>query len=303
MYDFSGHPGRDATSRKLHDSWFYVPYHLVSYYVRLCPGCSQKRPVPKPLAGTWIKAEGPMERIQVDILDMSAMLDGQHRWIIHARDHFTKFNWARPLTEKTCLVVTTFLKSVFFTFGPPKVLQCENRQEFQGTEVKTMLEEFFPNTKITYYTNRDRRSVDLMEGAKGNLESRICGYVQEFGHCWSSALDMLVHEVNTTYSRVIKCTPHEMMFSRKVNSIPPTDEDLKPIQFSEQGEGMGKPVTSTSESKEEEEEIDDELGNEEEEEETFEGDYPMSDHEDPDELEEVEMKPSISPTVEIFNYF
>ncbi|CAG8684847.1 17182_t:CDS:2, partial [Funneliformis caledonium] len=36
----------------------------------------------------------------IDLIDLSYDADGDYKYICHARDHFTRFSWAKPLTSK-----------------------------------------------------------------------------------------------------------------------------------------------------------------------------------------------------------
>jgi hypothetical protein len=49
---------------------------------------------------------------------------------MHARDNFSKFSWAYPLTQKTAENVANKLMLTFSQFGPPRILQLDNGREF-----------------------------------------------------------------------------------------------------------------------------------------------------------------------------
>jgi len=48
---------------------------------------------------------------------MRTRLDGEYKWIAHAKDHFTRFSWACPLTMKEAKHVAGFLFNIFVQFG------------------------------------------------------------------------------------------------------------------------------------------------------------------------------------------
>jgi len=73
------------------------------------------------------------------------------KWIVHAKDHFSKFTWAAALERKGCHEVTEFVKNIFYDFRPPKILQCDNNGgEFTGKELSEMLKTRFPVVKIIH---------------------------------------------------------------------------------------------------------------------------------------------------------
>ena len=57
---------------------------------------------------------------------MRIMPDGEYQWILHTKDHFTKFSWAYPLKTKDVQPVAEKLLQQFYTFGPPRILQSDN---------------------------------------------------------------------------------------------------------------------------------------------------------------------------------
>ena len=61
---------------------------------------------------------------------MTSHPDGEFKWILHARDHFTKFSWTYALTSKKASWVAEKLTKLFCTFGPAKILQSDNGKEF-----------------------------------------------------------------------------------------------------------------------------------------------------------------------------
>ncbi len=56
--------------------------------------------------------------------------DGKFKWILHVKDHFSKFLWAYPLESKEVEPMAEKLLNQFYTFGPPCILQSDNGKEF-----------------------------------------------------------------------------------------------------------------------------------------------------------------------------
>ena len=73
---------------------------------------------------------GFLTRLQVDLIDMRSMIYNEFTFIMHCKDHFTKFSWLFPLKSKEAIGVAINLKQLFYTFGPPKILQSDNGKEF-----------------------------------------------------------------------------------------------------------------------------------------------------------------------------
>ena len=69
------------------------------------------------------------------------------KYICHARDHFTRFSWAKSLTSKRAVEVAAFLFDLFFSIGsPPSILQSNNGKEFCAAIIKDYQRETSPST-------------------------------------------------------------------------------------------------------------------------------------------------------------
>ena len=71
---------------------------------------------------------------------MRARPDGEYRWIAHARDHFTRFSWTRPLKSKEVKYVASFLLELFMTFGAPRILHSDDGKEFVAQIIKDLID-------------------------------------------------------------------------------------------------------------------------------------------------------------------
>lgn len=96
----------------------------------MCDTCQTRRSIPKATSGKPIISLGFLTRIQVDLIDMRSMEYNGSKFIMNVKDHFTKFNWLFSLPTKEASQVATNLKNIFYTFGPPKILQTDNGKEF-----------------------------------------------------------------------------------------------------------------------------------------------------------------------------
>jgi hypothetical protein len=96
----------------------------------MCDSCQIRRSFPKPISGKPIVSVGFLTRMQVDLIDMRSTEYQGFKFIMHVKDHFTKFSWLFPLASKEAVHVAKNLKSIFCTFGPPTILQSDNGKEF-----------------------------------------------------------------------------------------------------------------------------------------------------------------------------
>jgi len=94
---------------------------------------------------------------------MARAQDNGYRYIVHMRDHFTKFSWATAIKQKTAENVSNFIYDIFLMFGPPTILQCDNGREFTGIMKK--LGDLWPNLKIIH--GRPRHPQDRLDNCSG----------------------------------------------------------------------------------------------------------------------------------------
>ena len=73
------------------------------------------------------------ERVQIDLINMRHEPSGCYKWILHAKDYFSKFSVLFPLVSKQCEPITECLTIYIMFFGLPKIIQCDNNTEFKGT--------------------------------------------------------------------------------------------------------------------------------------------------------------------------
>ena len=117
-----GHTGRDKTFDKVKKNYAWVNRNMVLFFPQTCPVCNTRKPVKQPKAGKPIISLSFLTRVQVDLIDMSSRPDEDYKWSLHARDHFTKYSWAYPLTSKRADEVAEKLTDIFCQFGPAKIL-------------------------------------------------------------------------------------------------------------------------------------------------------------------------------------
>jgi len=58
--------------------------------------------------------------------------DDIYEWVLHIKDHFSKYSFLRSLTTKDARQVARELEYWIQLMGPPRILQCDNGREFKG---------------------------------------------------------------------------------------------------------------------------------------------------------------------------
>ena len=155
-----------------------------------------------------------MTRAQVDLIDRTSRPDEDYKWILHARDHFTKYSWAYPLTSKRAEEVAEKLTEIFCNFGPAKILQSDNGREFVA-KVINEIANLWPELVIIHGRPRHPQSQGCIERGNGDLHVKLGKWVEENGEQWSKGLKFVVHAINTSTAKATGKTPYELVFGQR----------------------------------------------------------------------------------------
>jgi hypothetical protein len=58
--------------------------------------------------------------------------NGRYAWILHIKDHYSKYTQLYALMGKDSKGIIECLAMFIMAFYPPEILQCDNRKEFKS---------------------------------------------------------------------------------------------------------------------------------------------------------------------------
>jgi len=155
------------------------------------------------------------DRGQVDLVDFQSLPDGEYRFIMHYKEHLTKFSFCQPLTCKKAVEVAKELLSVFLTYGAPRVLQSDNGREFTAGLIKA-LASLWPDLVLVNGRPRYPQSQGSVERGNATLKDSLIAWMKDNNtSAWSTGLQFVQWGMNTSYNEAIKMTPYEAVFSQK----------------------------------------------------------------------------------------
>lgn len=197
------------------EHYYWIPSKIIDSFLPTCVSCQVRKPVKAHIIPNAIVSIGFLTRLQIDLIDMRTRPDGDLKWILHCRDHFTKYSWAFALKSKEAQEVAKNLVNLFYQFGPPKILQSDNGKEFTAQVIKD-LKILWTGLMILNGRPRHPQSQGLVE--RGN--ATLCDILGKFMHDrdtneWSSCLAPVVYSMNTSLARGINHTPFELVFGQK----------------------------------------------------------------------------------------
>jgi len=148
----------------------------------------------------------------MDLIDLNQYPDNGFKYILHVRDHFSRFSWGKPLTSKEPVVIAGILFEIFCQFGPPIILQSDNGKEFTAHVIEKLVE-LWPSIKLVNGRPRHPQSQGLVERGNSILEKKIGAWMEENNsRNWTLCLNYAIFVMNTTVCRAINKTPYEVVF-------------------------------------------------------------------------------------------
>ena len=127
--------------------------------------------------------------------------DGQ-RWILHVVDHWSKFHFAIPISNKTAKNVAQALqKQVFPVVGLPSILHSDNGREFVNKLIEEVVSTWPGQVQLVSGRPRHPQSQGLIEQAHYTLERMISAKVVESGSKfppWTDWLPYIVCKLTCT---------------------------------------------------------------------------------------------------------
>ena len=152
-------------------------------------------------------SDGIDQTWQVDLIDLNKLskFNRKYKFILTCIDIFSKFAWARPLTDKKGSTVAVALKSIFDVGRLPSQLQSDKGKEFLNREVQKLLKD----KNIHFFTtqNPDTKCA-IVERWNRTLKNRIFRYFTKANDfSYHNILQDIVGGYNRSYHRTIKRTP------------------------------------------------------------------------------------------------
>ncbi len=156
-----------------------------------------------------------LERIQTDLIDFSNKPDHGYKYVLHIKDHFSKYTALYSCRDKTATGVRDQFAHWLGHFGVPKVVQSDNGGEFKGVLEELLYEQ---GIEIVHGRPKHPQSQGLVE--QGNL---VAKRKLEFWQArtkissWVRALPFIALAMNKQCHSALpnRMSPYEAFFGRK----------------------------------------------------------------------------------------
>jgi hypothetical protein len=155
--------------------------------------------------------------VQIDLIDIRHEPSGQFKWILHIKDHFSKYTQlfllkskhAKPIAEAFAIFITAFL--------PPKIMQANNGKEFKGV-LLILLQKY--GIRVINGALWSPQTQGLVEQANGVVEAKLQAWKMDNGSTeWADGLLEVTLAMNTQKHSTIRCAPTELLFREHTSHI------------------------------------------------------------------------------------
>lgn len=208
------HQGTNKTWYEVSRRYHGIPKSAVDWVLQRCMLCHLHCAGPRPAPWQPIVSHHVMERVQMDLIDMREQPDGKYRWILHIKDHYSRFCMLYPLRRRRGAVVVRHLMEWIAVLGPPQILQTDNGIEFVNDTIQHVAMEH--GILIRHGQTGRPRSQGLVERANGHVRRMIAKWCRRRGHrSWSKALASIALACNMSMHATIRKSPFEVVFGRR----------------------------------------------------------------------------------------
>lgn len=207
-----GHAGYKKTYKAIQNGYYGIVRDDVSWLLMRCRTCmvnrvNRSRGVLEPIVSNFT-----LERVQIDLVDMRHEPDGQYKWLLHIRDHFSKYTSLYALKSKECVEVAVNIAQWIGCFGPPKILQCDNGKEFKGVLLVLLKHH---GIKVINGRPRNPQTQGLVEQANGTFKNKLRAWkLDNKSTAWAQSLPEIALAMNLQTHSATGKTPYEVMFNR-----------------------------------------------------------------------------------------
>ena len=143
---------------------------------------------------------------------------GTNKYILLCIDRFSKFPSAKITSSTSTKTVIEFLQDYIFLYGIPYSIRVHHATCFTSQDFKLFCDS--NNIKIIFCTVGDHRSNGLVEKLVHTVKIKLLAISKEHQKCTlQNAISKITWNLRSSYQSKIKCSPFEIHYNRKPNTI------------------------------------------------------------------------------------
>lgn len=215
----SGHFGFYKTFNRIRVLYYWPCMRKdISDYIGSCHTCLEfksKNSAPVGLMGARRVVTAPMQIISCDLMGPLPRSSSGFTYVVVTNCWFTKYVWVRPLRDATAKVVAAHLEEdVFWKFGAPKTLACDNGAQYKSKEVTEMCKKYGVKMLFNFAYHPQSNPTERVNRV---LKTMLASYIEGSQRSWDRKLPQLVAAINSARNEVTKFSPQFLMFGRELN--------------------------------------------------------------------------------------
>ena len=215
-----GHPGSRATQFTVQSKCFWGPHQVkdIKKYMKKCLECGKAKIFRRTHAGTprrqmyWKRND----MCCFDLIGPLVTTEG-FKYIGHATNPCTGFNYSDPLVNKTTETVTNWMHKLFLRVGWPVRVLTDNGGEF-CSELQDRLESEFGYMHIKCCPKSPKGN-SWVEGRHKQMNAMLKICVKMYGKNWVQGLPYINWALNVRPFRDSEVTPYECEYGEVAPSM------------------------------------------------------------------------------------
>jgi Integrase zinc binding domain len=211
------HAGQTKTWAAVQQKYYGIKRQDIEFILKRCKNCALNRPAATKAPLVAIITGRAWERVQIDLIDMRHEPSGQFKWILHIKDHFSKYTQLYPLKSKHAQPIADAFAQFIAAFLPPKIMQADNGKEFKGA-LLILLRKY--GIQIINGAPRSPQTQGLVEQANGVVETKLRAWKMDNGSTeWADGILEVTLAINTQIHSTIGCAPAELLFRERTSYL------------------------------------------------------------------------------------
>lgn len=212
------HPGVMKTYLKLKDVYYWPNmFHDVTEALRQCETCKSfkiSNCQPRGVMSFPRNLSRPMQMLSIDLIGPLPRAYYGFKYILSMVDVFTKYVWLKAFKKIDAKAISEALESeVFFTFGIPNTVACDNASVFRSSHFSNFLNSYNVHAKYTPYYSPQSNPV---ERYNQNVVTCLSILVGDNQRSWARLLPKVKLYLNSSINLATSYTPNFLMFGREL---------------------------------------------------------------------------------------
>jgi hypothetical protein len=109
----------DKVYQKCNENYYGISIQVVKWILSQCAQCKLSEHNQGKAALKPIVADHCLDRLTIDLMDFTGNPDGDYKYVLQMKDHFSRFVWAYALKDKAAATIADILRPWFKVNGYP----------------------------------------------------------------------------------------------------------------------------------------------------------------------------------------